>query len=569
MPKYDALLTCFSTPRMALQPGDVAVERAMSYDPSGLETVISADLLPTVDTLTIPDALANDPYFASSYRLRPSSLVWALCACQSSRRRPSDRERCCAGRYRYRQERYDDFRRADRRLLELVSWNGAGDTAFTRSAADNCVMLSAEWYANRRYTVELSYRNPPAPTVATAEEISVWLAPLSGEAALLGGSEEWAEEVGWSYAIRGHKYGTVCGADGGPDGSSSGSSALSASASSAFAASDAASQVQEFAFGDATNRARRTTAGLAALAEELCEKYGEEKTKLEAGQLSDQLVPGAMWRAFQQDSVSLVDWQVIHETNVSLYPRALDGRRPGVPTREHGIGHRCATLKGACDPVSLSLSLSLSPSINSSQLYSATPLQLTLTLTLTLMPTHSHTHSPAAASLCVCLSVSLQLRNISRPRSATLVADVEGLCAAVVGAGQYQAIASVASGGVAKHLADEAERIPTVPQEIRAAISSQESRTFQYATYQCSRVIRHDLDQQPKQYMIPVQNRSQFPRERIQAGVRTESGIACRPGWGRMCRRRSRADRGSPELQGLCPPICGHPWSARRSDALS
>ena len=74
----------------------------------------------------------------------------------------------------------------------------------------------------------------------------------------------------------------------------------------------------------------------------------------------------------------------------------------------------------------------------------------------------------------MCLSVSLQLRNIARPRPAALVADVEGLCAAVVGAVQYQAIASVASGGVAKDLADEAERIPTVPQEIRAALSSQE-----------------------------------------------------------------------------------------------
>jgi hypothetical protein len=85
VPKYDALLTCFSTPRMALQPGDVAVERAMSYDPSGLETVISADLLPTVDTLTIPDALANDPYFASSYRLRPSSLSFGACVPASHR----------------------------------------------------------------------------------------------------------------------------------------------------------------------------------------------------------------------------------------------------------------------------------------------------------------------------------------------------------------------------------------------------------------------------------------------------------------------------------------------------
>ena len=69
------MLACFSTPRMALQPGDVEVERVMSYDASGLETVISADLLPIVDTLTIPDALANDPFFASSYRLRASSLV--------------------------------------------------------------------------------------------------------------------------------------------------------------------------------------------------------------------------------------------------------------------------------------------------------------------------------------------------------------------------------------------------------------------------------------------------------------------------------------------------------------
>jgi hypothetical protein len=186
-------------------------------------------------------------------------------------------------------------------------------------------MLSAEWYASKSYTLELSYRNPPAPSSGgQMQDVALWIAPLRGETALLGGDGEWSDEVSWSYAIRGHKYGAVCSAG-------------------------TASQVRDFAFGDAVNGLRRTSDGLRDLARELCDKYSQEKAKLEAGTMSDQLVPGAMWRAFRLDSTALVDWQLIHETNVSLYPRALDGRRPGVPTREHGIGNRCATMKGACD----------------------------------------------------------------------------------------------------------------------------------------------------------------------------------------------------------------------------
>ncbi len=313
VPKYDALLTCFSTPRMQLQAGDVAVDRVLVAESDGIERELSADLLPTVDTLTIPDALSNDPFFATSYR----------------------------------RERYDDFTRAGEGLEHLVSWNGLengeGDIEYTRSRADNCVMLTGEWYASRRHTVELTYLNPRRdPSAAQTDEITVWIAPLTGETTLLGGDEDWANEVSWSYAIRGHKYGTVCSAD------SSSDTVLRTSASS-FSSTDAETQVQAFAFSDASNTQKRTNAGLRALAEDLCDKYSAEKVKLEAGTMSDQLVPGAMWRAFRLDSTALVDWQLIHDTNVSLYPRALDGRRPGVPTREHGIGSRCATLKGACD----------------------------------------------------------------------------------------------------------------------------------------------------------------------------------------------------------------------------
>ena len=311
-PKYDALLACFTTPRVALPLGGVAVIDAMEYD-SRYDTgrPISADLWPTVDTLTIPDALAGDPYFAGSY--------W--------------------------QTRYDDFPRADPRLQDLVSWNGAGDTGYTRAAADNCVMLSAEWHANRVYTLELSYTNPPAPSGGAAPgELGLWIAPLSGETATLGGDGEWADEASWSYAIRGHKYGTTCGTDDGGD------TALRAAAGASFSAASAQRDVQDFTFGNANNALSRTPAGLTSLAEELCDTYSAEKTRMEAGTMSDQLVPGAMWRAFLLDATALVDWQLVHETNVSLYPRALDGRRPGFPTREHGIGSRCASIKGACNP---------------------------------------------------------------------------------------------------------------------------------------------------------------------------------------------------------------------------
>lgn len=307
--KYDALLTCFNTPRMALSAGDVTLQRVRTYDASGHETEVSAERVSSVDALTIPDALLNDPYFASSYR----------------------------------QERYDDFPRAHAGLAHLVSWNGAAGSEFVRSAADNCVMLSSEWYTNRRYTIELEYRNPPSPAEdAGLEEIALWIAPLSGSAAPLRGEGEWADEASWDYSIRGHKYGTTCSAEG--------STALRNTdvVQPAFSAPDASAQVQDFAFGGAGN-AKRTNEGLRSLAEGLCATYSQEKAKLEAGTMSDQLVPGAMWRAFRFDSTALVDWQLIHETNVSLYPRALDGRRPGIPTREHGIGSRCASLKGACD----------------------------------------------------------------------------------------------------------------------------------------------------------------------------------------------------------------------------
>ena len=62
-PQYDAVLACFTAPGMALQPGGVSVASATEYH-NGARRPISADLMPEVDTLTIPDALANDPDIA-------------------------------------------------------------------------------------------------------------------------------------------------------------------------------------------------------------------------------------------------------------------------------------------------------------------------------------------------------------------------------------------------------------------------------------------------------------------------------------------------------------------------
>ena len=181
-PKYDAVLACFNTPRMALPLDGVTVASAKESVQGGSPVDISADLLPTVDTLTIPDALAGDPYFTDSY--------W--------------------------QTRYDDFPRNDRRLSgDFVRWNGGAATPYERGAADNCVMLSAEWHSNRVYTIGLSYPNPGPPAAGeTPGRIGLWIAPLTGGTSLVDetGTEEFADETTWTYAIRGHKYGTVCGA---------------------------------------------------------------------------------------------------------------------------------------------------------------------------------------------------------------------------------------------------------------------------------------------------------------------------------------------------------------------
>ena len=85
-----------------------------------------------------------------------------------------------------------------------------------------------------------------------------------------------------------------------------------------------------------------------ALAEQLCTAFAEERSNLIAGSLSDQIVPSAVWRAFQRDAAALIDWQMLWETNRSLWPKALDGRRPGFPTREHGLNGICATGWGSC-----------------------------------------------------------------------------------------------------------------------------------------------------------------------------------------------------------------------------
>ena len=254
-PQYDAVLACFTAPGMALQPGGVSVASATEYH-NGARRPISADLMPEVDTLTIPDALANDPYFAESYR----------------------------------QTRYDDIPRSDPALGDVVSWNGDRDAGYTRSAADNCVMLSAEWQSDRIYTVGLDYPNPPA---GAGNHLGLWIAPLSGGA---GADDDPAS--GWSYTIRGHKYGMVCGCGTSDDAGTTDSRSCAENTGAELDGSnslDRTTPAVEATMQGSTEPGgafgpKRQANAATALAQQLCDTFSAEKTKLEAGEMSDQLV---------------------------------------------------------------------------------------------------------------------------------------------------------------------------------------------------------------------------------------------------------------------------------------
>lgn len=176
--KYDSLLVCFNTPGMQLAVDDVIIDSITeTKTAAGPATPLSADDMLEVGqmrgakhvpdtTLNLEDALANDPYFAQSYR----------------------------------NSRYDDFKAVDPRLTSLVQGPSTG-------AAGNCAMMSGGWLSSRVYTITLNYTNPVAPSSGGGADIKLWLAPMHAAAA----SPAHDVDEGWPYAVRGYKYGALCG----------------------------------------------------------------------------------------------------------------------------------------------------------------------------------------------------------------------------------------------------------------------------------------------------------------------------------------------------------------------
>jgi hypothetical protein len=294
--QYDALLVCFNSLDIRLPPGSVHV-LAVNESASGAPPVpLSPDDMPSVHTLGIAAALSADPFFAQSYQ-RP---------------------------------RYDDFARVDPRLGSLLRADLGG------GAGSNCVLLSGSWFSNRVYTVRLSYPNPPATLAAGPDErIQLWVAPLSAPADMA------SRDQSWPFVVRGYKYGAVCGSP------PQQLLPTSYNATTFDRRNSALVSVRDAAFS-ASARALREVAGLRSLASQICSTFAREKQALLNGTLSDQLVPGAVWLAFQRDAVALADWQLLWHANRTLWPRAPDGRRLAFPTRERGLDGRCATGWGSC-----------------------------------------------------------------------------------------------------------------------------------------------------------------------------------------------------------------------------
>jgi hypothetical protein len=95
-------------------------------------------------------------------------------------------------------------------------------------------------------------------------------------------------------------------------------------------------------------RALRTTAGLTDRAAALCSEYGGLRAQMLAGRFSDQVVPGTLLARFFEAAAPLVDDALVAEVNATLWGAVTDGRRPGWPTRAHGIGRRCSSGWGGC-----------------------------------------------------------------------------------------------------------------------------------------------------------------------------------------------------------------------------
>ena len=170
------VVMCLGAPGVNLQGANIVLKEVTQHE---LRTGTASKILEPLagwgpETLALPDVLANDAYYATSYR----------------------------------HVRYDDFA-ANGAGASLVRWGHSFEPHGnrTRAMSDNCVVLSMSspgWRADSIYNVTVALPNPvqgDGAANATAT-VDVWLGSL----------DEHEAGVGYStLAMRGPKYGTRCG----------------------------------------------------------------------------------------------------------------------------------------------------------------------------------------------------------------------------------------------------------------------------------------------------------------------------------------------------------------------
>lgn len=322
----------------------------IAIDVNNLPTNLrSSHGLPAVTATRIDTLLANDPYFAQSYRVR----------------------------------RYDDFR-----------WDGHGDPAragegfyirtdaqtrspdalldqglFAASPATNCLLVAAAFSPATRYQLVFNVTNPAQPDAA----IRVWAAPLTVDT-LDGGA--WL-----GMRTRGPKYGRSCAPHADQPTELHAPPALPADLRAPVAPAACTEAHSPRAGGEclacapgaadpATMRCvcppaslpsrignRPCAAGTwlrgagdvadpATLAAALCTKYSALRDGLPAHTSSDAVVGEASLYAFLADAGALVDFAAVRPANDTLFARFVrDARQPASPTRQHGLAPKCITCR--------------------------------------------------------------------------------------------------------------------------------------------------------------------------------------------------------------------------------
>eukprot|EP01052_Picozoa_sp_SAG31_P018799 SAG31_NODE_1346_length_8698_cov_1.561693_2_plen_591_part_00 len=372
--RVDHLLVCFNAPRMQLQLQNVSVELLQAHD---VHTGVSRTMgtAPTVAITTIPDVLSNDRYFATSFH----------------------------------ESRYDDFLDLDMEQGDLIGRNkqlGEQDNCLVLS---DTWQFNQIFTVRLKYLNSVA---PSANDQASEENIAIWIAPLGLEALPAGGEAPVvrgpkygamcgvAGSPGWNLTNALHSTPALdteqppgewprvdtrlrhsrcivsnatscahCHYALGPTSLVGGSACTGSLCCSSCTATGVAitgpdaglewcpttrnvksafATVLTSVQANATTLGLRTSAGQTSLAGSLCDHYGLLKMEMIAGQFSDQVVPTTLFLRFLEDASPLVDNALVFRVNETLWGQATDGRRPGWPTREHGLGRRCSSGWGGC-----------------------------------------------------------------------------------------------------------------------------------------------------------------------------------------------------------------------------